>query len=192
VATAVVATRSDRRRHVESLRRYISSMVEVRLRAVRVDLQSNTPVLLLQETEGEGRTLPIFIGTPEATAIAYALQGMAMPRPMTHDLIKDVLSAVDIDVERVVITELRSSTYYAELHLRRGSDRSIVSSRPSDAVAVAVRTASPLYVSDELMDAEGIMLAIDGAEDEDDASPEELVGQFRQFLDSIRPEDFGS
>jgi hypothetical protein len=167
-------------------------MVEVRLRAVRVDLQSNTPVLLLQETEGEGRTLPIFIGTPEATAIAYALQGMAMPRPMTHDLIKDVLSAVDIDVERVVITELRSSTYYAELHLRRGSDRSIVSSRPSDAVAVAVRTASPLYVSDELMDAEGIMLAIDGAEDEDDASPEELVGQFRQFLDSIRPEDFGS
>ncbi len=192
MATAVVATRSDRRRHVESLRRYISSMVEVRLRAVRVDLQSNTPVLLLQETEGEGRTLPIFIGTPEATAIAYALQGMAMPRPMTHDLIKDVLSAVDIDVERVVITELRSSTYYAELHLRRGSDRSIVSSRPSDAVAVAVRTASPLYVSDELMDAEGIMLAIDGAEDEDDASPEELVGQFRQFLDSIRPEDFGS
>ncbi|MGP8058684.1 MAG: bifunctional nuclease family protein [Acidimicrobiales bacterium] len=167
-------------------------MVEVRLRAVRVDLQSNTPVLLLQETEGEGRTLPIFIGTPEATAIAYALQGVAMPRPMTHDLVKDVLTAMDVDVERVVITELRSSTYYAELHLRRGAERSIVSSRPSDAVAVAVRTSSPLYVSDELMDAEGIILAIDGNDDEDDASPEELVGQFRQFLDSIKPEDFGS
>jgi hypothetical protein len=166
-------------------------MVEVRLRAVRVDLQSNTPVLLLQETEGEGRTLPIFIGTPEATAIAYALQGVAMPRPMTHDLVKDVLTAMDIDVERVVITELRSSTYYAELYLRRGGERSIVSSRPSDAVAVAVRTSSPLYVSDELMDAEGIILAIDGSDDED-ASPEELVGQFRQFLDSIKPEDFGS
>ena len=146
-------------------------MVEVRLRAVRVDLQSNTPVLLLQETEGEGRTLPIFIGTPEATAIAYALQGVAMPRPMTHDLVKDVLTAMDVDVERVVITELRSSTYYAELHLRRGAERSIVSSRPSDAVAVAVRTSSPLYVSDELMDAEGIILAIDGNDDEDDASP---------------------
>ena len=167
-------------------------MVEVHLRAVRVDLQSNTPVLLLQETEGEGRTLPIFIGTPEAAAIAYALQGVAMPRPMTHDLIKDVLGSLDVEVERVVITELQSSTYYAELHLRRGGDRSVVSSRPSDAVAVAVRTNSPLYVSDELMDAEGILLAIDGADDEDDASPEELVGQFREFLDSIKPEDFGS
>jgi bifunctional DNase/RNase len=173
-------------------RRYISSMVEVRLRAVRVDLQSNTPVLLLQETEGDGRTLPIFIGTPEAAAIAYALQGVAMPRPMTHDLIRDVLESLGTEVERVVVTELRSSTYYAELQLRRGTDQSVVSCRPSDAVAVAVRTGSPLYVSDELMDAEGIMLAIESSEDEDDASPEELVGQFRQFLDSIKPEDFGS
>ena len=167
-------------------------MVEVRLRAVRVDLQSNTPVLLLQETEGEGRTLPIFIGTPEAAAIAYALQGVAMPRPMTHDLIRDLLASLEVQVERVVITELRSSTYFAELQLRRGSERSIVSSRPSDAVAVAVRTGSPLYVSDDLMDAEGILLAIDASEDEEEASPEELVGQFRQFLDSIKPEDFGS
>jgi uncharacterized protein len=166
-------------------------MVEVRLRAVRVDLQSNTPVLLLQETEGEGRTLPIFIGTPEAAAIAYALQGVSMPRPMTHDLIKELLSALDAEIERVVITELQSSTYYAELLLHRGAHRSTISCRPSDAVAVAVRTGSPLYVSDELMDAEGILLAIDG-DDDDDASPEELVGQFRQFLDSIRPEDFGS
>jgi bifunctional DNase/RNase len=166
-------------------------MVEVRLRAVRVDLQSNTPVLLLQEAEGEGRTLPIFIGTPEATAIAYALQGVEMPRPMTHDLLKDVLATLETEVERVVITELRAATYYAELHLRRAETRSVVSSRPSDAVAVAVRTGSPLYVSDELMDAEGIILAIEAGEDEDDASPEELVGQFRQFLDSIKPEDFG-
>jgi uncharacterized protein len=167
-------------------------MVEVHLRAVRVDLQSNTPVLLLQETEGEGRTLPIFIGTPEAAAIAYALQGVAMPRPMTHDLIRDVLSALEVSVERVVITELRSSTYYAELQLRRGGERSVVSSRPSDAVAVAVRTGSPLFVSDDLMDAEGILLAIEPSDDDDDESPDELVGQFRQFLDSIKPEDFGA
>jgi len=165
-------------------------MVEVRLRAVRVDLQSNTPVLLLQETDGEGRTLPIFIGTPEAAAIAYALQGVAMPRPMTHDLIRDILSTLDVAVERVVITELRSSTYFAELQLRRGAERAVVSSRPSDAVAVAVRTGSPLYVADDLMDAEGVLLAIEPAEDEDEESPEELVGQFRQFLDSIKPEDF--
>jgi uncharacterized protein len=165
-------------------------MVEVRLRAVRVDLQSNTPVLLLQETEGEGRTLPIFIGTPEAAAIAYALQGVAMPRPMTHDLIRDILSSIEVSVERVVITELRSSTYFAELQLRRGGERSVVSSRPSDAVAVAVRTGSPLYVADDLMDAEGILLAIESSDDDDDESPDELVGQFRQFLDSIKPEDF--
>jgi bifunctional DNase/RNase len=166
-------------------------MVEVRLRAVRVDLQSNTPVLLLQETEGEGRTLPIFIGTPEAAAIAYAVQGVEMPRPMTHDLIRDLLATLDVSVERVVITELRSSTYFAELQLRRGTERSVVSSRPSDAVAVAVRTNSPLYVADDLMDAEGIILAIEPADDEDDESPDELVGQFRQFLDSVKPEDFG-
>jgi bifunctional DNase/RNase len=167
-------------------------MVEVRLRAVRVDLQSNTPVLLLQETEGEGRTLPIFIGTPEAAAIAYALQGVTMPRPMTHDLIRDILSSLDVLVERVVITELRSSTYFAELQLRRGGERSVVSSRPSDAVALAVRTGSPLYVADDLMDAEGILIAIEPSDDEDEESPDELVGQFRQFLDSIKPEDFSS
>lgn len=166
-------------------------MVEVRLRAVRVDLQSHTPVLLLQETEGQGRTLPIFIGTAEATAIAYALQGVDPPRPMTHDLIRDIMDELGVTVERIVITELRSSTYFAELHLRRNGTRSQVSSRPSDAVAVAVRTNSPLFVSDELMDSEGIFLAIEGSDDEGDSSPEELVGQFRQFLESIKPEDFG-
>jgi hypothetical protein len=154
-----------------------------------VDLQSNTPVLLLQETEGDGRTLPIFIGSPEATAIAYALQGVTMPRPLTHDLVRDILGAVDITVERVIITELRASTYYAELHLLRAGERTIVSSRPSDAVAVAVRTESPIFVSDELMESEGIILTLE-AEDEEDETPDELVGQFRQFLDSVRPEDF--
>jgi uncharacterized protein len=163
-------------------------MVRVLLRAVRVDLQSNTPVLLLQETDGEGRTLPIFIGNPEAMAISYALQGVEMPRPLTHDLVRDMLGAMEISLERVVITELRSSTYYAELHLRRGEQQTVVSSRPSDAVAVAVRTETPLFVSDELMESEGIILALE--EEEEVGTPDELVGQFRQFLDSVRPEDF--
>jgi len=168
-------------------------MVEVRLRAVRVDLQSNTPVLLLQETDGEGRTLPIFIGTPEAAAIAYALQGVTMPRPMTHDLMRDLLSSLDVEIERVVITELQNSTYYAELRLRRGSDVTVVSSRPSDAVAVAVRTGSPLFVADELMDSEGIMLAADATdEEEEEPPPDVLIGQFRQFLKDIKPQDFAT
>ncbi len=164
-------------------------MVRVLLRAVRVDLQSNTPVLLLQETAGDGRTLPIFIGSPEATAIAYALQGVVMPRPLTHDLMKEMLDELGIEVDRVIITELRASTYYAELHLVRGEQRTVVSSRPSDAVALAVRTESPLYVSDELMESEGIILTLESEEDDED-TPDELVGQFRQFLDQVRPEDF--
>jgi uncharacterized protein len=164
-------------------------MVRVLLRAVRVDLQSNTPVLLLQETDGEGRTLPIFIGSPEATAIAYALQGVEMPRPLTHDLMKDVLGALEISLEKILITELRANTYYAEMHLLRGEERTVVSSRPSDAVAMAVRTEAPLFVSDDLMESEGIMLSLESEEETDD-TPDELVGQFRQFLDSVRPEDF--
>ncbi|HXW33710.1 MAG TPA: bifunctional nuclease family protein [Acidimicrobiales bacterium] len=168
-------------------------MVEVRLSAVRVDLQSNTPVLLLTEAEGAGRTLPIFIGAPEATAIAFAIQGVNTPRPMTHDLMRDMLEVLETTLERVVVTELRSATYFAELHLKRGGSELTVSTRPSDAVALAVRTGSPLFVSDELMDAEGVLLPSE--EDEDDgetSSPEELVGQFRQFLDEVRPEDFSS
>jgi len=164
---------------------------------VRVDLQSNTPVLLLQESEGLGRTLPIFIGAPEATAIAFALQGMDTPRPMTHDLIRDLLDALGANVIRVVITELRTATYFAEIVLRHDERELAVSSRPSDAVAVAVRTGTPLFVADDLMDNEGIMLAVDEEDDESDddeesANPDELVGEFRTFLDSIRPEDFSS
>ncbi|MGH9044516.1 MAG: bifunctional nuclease family protein [Acidimicrobiales bacterium] len=168
-------------------------MVEVRLRAVRVDLQSNTPVLLLQETDGEKRTLPIFIGNPEATSIAYALQGVTLPRPLTHDLMRDVLSSLEVEIERVVITELQDATYYAELQLRRGEEVTVVSSRPSDAVAVALRTGSPLFVSDELMDAYGILLAPEAMdEQEEDLAPEVLIGQFQEFLEDIKPEDFAS
>jgi hypothetical protein len=163
-------------------------MVEVRLRAVRVDLQS----------KGLGRTLPIFIGAPEATAIAFALQGMDTPRPMTHDLIRDLLDALGAEVVRVVITELKTATYFAEIVLRHGDQENPVSSRPSDAVAVAVRAGAPLFVADDLMDSEGIMLAVDDeegdedADDDDGSNPDELVGEFRTFLDSIRPEDFSS
>jgi hypothetical protein len=119
---------------------------------------------------------------------------------MTHDLIRDLLDALGADVVRVVITELRTSTYYAEIVLRHGGAEVPVSARPSDAVAVAVRTGTPLYVADDLMDAEGIMLPAE-EEDEDEEvaeyeedgeqeNPEEVVGEFRNFLDTIRPEDF--
>jgi bifunctional DNase/RNase len=112
---------------------------------------------------------------------------------MTHDLLRDMMEALGAQLERVVITELRSATYYAELQLKRGDGPLSVSSRPSDAVALAVRTGSPLYVADDLMEAEGILLPSDDeGENGEGASPEELVGEFRQFLDKIRPEDFSS
>jgi hypothetical protein len=102
----------------------------------------------------------------------------------------DMLGALEISVERVIITELRSSTYFAELHLRRGEERAVVSSRPSDAVAVAVRTETPLFVQDELMESEGIILAIESDDEEDEENVNELAEQFREFLDTVRPEDF--
>ena len=169
-------------------------MVEMRLAAVRVELPTNNPVVLLQEVEGARRTLPIFIGAPEATAIAFALQGVATARPMTHDLLRDVLEELGATLERVVITELRMSedgrggTYYAELHLRQGGQSHTVSSRPSDAIALAARTSSPIFAEDELVDEAGLVMEPD---DEDESAPEELVSQFRQFIEGVRPEDFG-
>lgn len=157
-----------------------------------MDLHSQTPVLLLTETVGLGRTLPIFVGPPEATAIAFAVQGVVTPRPMTHDLLRDTLDALGVVLERVVITDLRDKTYFAELHLRSAGEEVTVSARPSDAVALAVRTGSPLFVSDELMDDEGIMLPDEDEEDQEDESPEEIVGEFREFLEQVRPEDFSS
>jgi bifunctional DNase/RNase len=167
-------------------------MVEVRLSRVRVDLQSSTPVVLLEETEGSHRSLPIFIGPPEAASIALALQGVELPRPMTHDLMCQILDALGARLVRVVVTELRDSTFYAELHLRAGDRNLTVSCRPSDGIALAARTHSPLYVADELMDAEGLVVEPDVEDVSEAGSPEELVGEFREFLDTIRPEDFST
>jgi len=168
-------------------------MVEMHLVAVRVELPTNTPVVLLQENGGGERTLPIFVGTPEATAIAYAIQGVTTPRPMTHDLIRDLLIAAEVDVTSVVITELRGSTYYAEIHLSREGMAYTVSSRPSDAIALAARMGTPIYADDDLIDSEGVLMPVDDDEDDDgdiEPNPEELLNQFSEFINEVRPEDF--
>ena len=168
-------------------------MVEMQLHAVRVELPTNNPVVLLQEVGGARRTLPIFIGPPEATAIAFALQGVTTSRPMTHDLMRDILTALGITVERVVITELREGTFYAELHLTQGGRSEIISSRPSDAIALAARLGTPIFCEDDLIDAEGMVLpADDASEDDEDGDPEEIVDQFKMFIENVRPEDFTS
>ncbi|MDH2903680.1 MAG: bifunctional nuclease family protein [Actinomycetota bacterium] len=164
-------------------------MVEVVLRAVRVDVGSSTPLLLLEELGGD-RVLPIFIGAPEATAIAYALQQIETPRPMSHDLLGNVITALGARLFAVEITHLHENTFYANLRLLREGKEILVSARPSDAVALALRVGAPLLVSDELMNDEGQVLEVS---DEDDDSPESedtLLAELRDFLDNVRPEDF--
>src|SRR3954449_2021526 len=168
-------------------------MVEMELTAVRVDLQSNTPVVLLQEMGGTRRTLPIFIGAPEATAIAYAMQNVVVQRPLTHDLLRDLLLELGVRVDAVVITELRESTFYAEIRMTLNGRTHTVSARPSDSIALAARLSAPIYVDDALLDAEGVVIPPDNEEedaDSDGEDPEELVSEFRQFIEGIKPEDF--
>jgi bifunctional DNase/RNase len=145
---------------------------------VRVEMPSNQPIVLLRESGGE-RYLPIWIGAAEATAIALAQQGVVPIRPLTHDLLVDVLSALGQELTQVRITELRDGVFYAVLVLSGGTE---VSSRPSDAIALAVRTGAQIVGSEEVLAEAGITIA-DEQEDE--------VEKFREFLDEISPEDFG-
>src|SRR4051794_21461095 len=167
-------------------------MVEMELTAVRVDLQSNTPVVLLQEAAGARRTLPIFIGAPEATAIAYAMQNVVVQRPLTHDLLRDLLLDLGVRVDAIVITELRESTFYAEIRMTLAGRTHAVSARPSDSIALAARLGTPIYVDDALLDAEGVVIPPEGEEEAEGSGedPEELVSEFRQFIEGIKPEDF--
>ena len=143
-------------------------MVEMELVGVRVELPTNTPIVLLRETEGERRMLPIFIGPPEATAIAFALEQVPTPRPMTHDLLQNLLDELGVDLERIVVTDLQDSTFFAELHLVNGTETHLLSSRPSDAIALAARTGSPIFAEEHVLDAVGYAV-------QEEALPEEEV-----------------
>lgn len=160
---------------------------------VRVELPSNTPVVLLREASGAGRLLPIFIGGAEATAIALALDEVETPRPMTHDLFIQVLGELTVSLERIVVTELRERTFHAELHLRHGDATHTVSARPSDAIALAVRTGAPVFAEETVLDEAGVDPATVADDDEDATSggdPDTVVEEFRAFIDQVRPEDF--
>jgi bifunctional DNase/RNase len=166
-------------------------MVEVILRAVRVDVGSSTPLLLLEEVGGK-RVLPIFIGAPEAAAIAYALQKVETPRPMSHDLLSNTITALGGRIFAVEITHLEDNTFFANLRLLKDDVEILVSARPSDAVAIAMRVSAPILVSDELMAAEGKVMNLDddGSETPEQLDEAELVAELREFLDQINPEDF--
>ena len=163
-------------------------MVEVEVAGVKVDLRSNSPVLLLQELASPYRVIPIFIGSPEANSIDLALSRISPPRPLTHDLMTAILEEIDAQLIQVVITEVRNGTYFAELVIELGGIERRISSRPSDAVALALRAGAAIFVDDVVMNAEGTVFDEPaGAE----ATQEEIVGEFRDFLKSVKPEDFG-
>ncbi len=155
-------------------------MLELSLVGVRVELPSNQPIVLLKEVNGD-RYLPIWIGAVEATAIAFALQGIETPRPMTHDLLRDILTETDVQVDRILISDLVDSTFFATIRMGRDGKAHEVSSRPSDAIALAVRINAPIYAAEEVLDQAGIEL-----KDEEETE----VEKFREFLDQVSPADF--
>jgi uncharacterized protein len=150
---------------------------ELTVVGVRVELPSNQPIVLLKEASGD-RYLPIWIGAVEATAIAFAQQGIVPARPLTHDLLKDVLEALSAELTAVTITDLREGVYYADLQFATGVT---VSARPSDAIALAIRAGTPIYAEEAVLAEAGVAIP-DEQENE--------VEKFREFLDQVSPEDF--
>ncbi|NIA24679.1 MAG: bifunctional nuclease family protein [Gammaproteobacteria bacterium] len=159
----------------------MNDAIPVELIGVRLQLPTNQPVVLLRETAGT-RFLPIWIGAVEATAIAYAVEGLVPQRPLTHDLLKLVAEALGGTVVRIVITELRDAVFYADLVFDRDGEEVHISARPSDAIALAARTSAPIFASAEVIDDAGIEIR-----DEDEESE---IEKFREFLDEVTPEDF--
>ncbi len=159
-------------------------MLDLDVVGVRVEMPSNNPIVLLRERAGT-RYLPIWVGAVEATAIAYAQQGIVPPRPLTHDLMRDVLDALGVALDEVRITALEDGVFYSTLVFADGTE---VSARPSDAIALALRTGSAIKGAEEVLESAGIEIP---DEDEEGPSAEDEVQQFREFLDHVSPEDFG-
>jgi hypothetical protein len=160
-------------------------VVPLEIVGVRVEVPANTPMLLLRELDGRHRLLPIYIGSPEAASIHYAMEGVEPPRPLTHDLFIEVLNELGTELTKVVVTDMRDRTYFAELHLTTATGDKVVSARPSDAVALAVRCGAPLFASDDLIDEVGQDPPTDPEE-----SAAEIIDEFKDFIDHVNPEDF--
>ena len=169
-------------------------MVNMEVVGVRIEMPSNQPIVLLKEMEGT-RFLPIWVGAVEATAIAFAQQGLTSQRPLTHDLIANIFEVADLTMTSVHITELKDGIFYAEIALRSADGASLkISARPSDAIAIALRSASNILADSDLLDEVGIdiperLLGTEDGEVEGGGSDVELE-RFREFLDQINPEDF--
>lgn len=150
---------------------------------ISFDVASKQPIVLLK-VSGKNRFLPIWIGHPEAAAILMKLQKAELPRPMTHDLLASVVEQLSANIACVLITELRDNTFYAVLQLNSGGEEIRVDSRPSDAIALAVRTDAPIFVSTELLETNSIEF------EQEVEAVEDIIKEFKEFLDRVSPEDF--
>ncbi len=151
---------------------------------VRVEMPSNQPIVLLKEIDGN-RFLPIWVGASEASAIAFAQQGVQPPRPLTHDLMGEIVHALNATVSAVHLTEIKDGVFYADLILAHSSAaETTISARPSDAIALALRSNSAILASAELLEEAGIEIPVEAAGENQE------VERFRQFLEEIKPEDF--
>lgn len=161
-------------------------MIEVRVAHLGLDRSTNTPVVILQEKGGD-RVLPIWIGPAEASAIAMELAGVKFSRPLTHDLVKQVIIGLGGELSKVIITRVQENTYYAELHIHRNDHVVQVDARPSDSIAVALRLDAPIYTEDDLLD----LTSVDTVESSMAGPGESEADSLKSYLENLNPEDFG-
>ena len=160
--------------------------IEMTIKGLMVDPITNMPIVILKDMGGE-RVLPIWVGIFEANAIALELEKISTPRPMTHDLIKNILESIDARVLKVVVTDLKENTFYAVLPVQLGDVEYSVDSRPSDAIALALRVAAPIYVDEDVVRK---AKTLDVPAKEPEAVKADDPEQIREWLGSIKPEDF--
>jgi uncharacterized protein len=160
-------------------------MIEVRVAHLGLDRTTNTPVVILQEKEGE-RVLPIWIGPAEASAIAMELAGVKFARPLTHDLLKQLIVGLGAKLNRVLITQVKENTYYAELDVRRDDHVIQIDARPSDSIAIALRLNAPIFTQDDLLE----LTSVDTGEPAKDAEALDSE-KLKSYLQNLDPEDFG-
>jgi bifunctional DNase/RNase len=155
--------------------------------SVNMDQVTNSPIIILKEIEGD-QTLPIWIGLLEATAIASEIEGVKFSRPMTHDLLKNIMDQADIKIKKIEICDLRNNTYYALIHITNRGKTITIDSRPSDAIAIALRTQAPIFVSEDVLRKSRQIDAARGAEADDQSDQGK---KWQDILEKLNPEDFG-
>jgi bifunctional DNase/RNase len=157
-------------------------MHEMVIYGVSFDLVGKQPIVLLKTADGN-KFLPIWIGHPEAAAILMKLQGATTPRPMTHDLVTDMLGELGAEVVRITVTELKENTFYASITVQQNGSEIEIDSRPSDAIALAVRAEAPIFAAEDVIEESAIEF------EGDEVNEEEMVQEFRKFLDNVTPDE---